>query len=214
MGRYHARVSESARATVIHRVLSPAQAETRARLIDAAIELASLDGYEAVSMREVARLAGMSTAKAYQHAGTKDQLLFEALMTLGERSTASVRARRPTGETPAERIEEVFSSILAQVALRPQLYRAMYRAYMASSPAIGEIEGLVAFGPERAGWIGEALRAGASAGYLEEDFDEISRVLSTIFLGAMVSLAAGRRVESVVEVLQTAARRLLSPPAR
>ena len=68
-------------------LLTPNQQATRQALVDTAIELATEGGYDAVSMPEVARLAGMSTAKAYQYIGTKDQLLVEALLSLGQRST-------------------------------------------------------------------------------------------------------------------------------
>ena len=77
-------------------LLTPNQQATRQALVDTAIELATEGGYDAVSMPEVARLAGMSTAKAYQYIGTKDQLLVEALLSLGQRSTEDVERHQNT----------------------------------------------------------------------------------------------------------------------
>ena len=69
--------------------------------------------------------------------------------------------------------------------------------------------GSVGFGPERAAWIGEAIRAGDTAGASDTDIESASRILSTLFLGAMVGVAAGREPDDVVGVLDEATRRLL-----
>lgn len=192
---------------VVQRVLSPARAATRDRLIEAAIALATEGGYDAVGIRQVAAAAGVSVPTAYQHVSSKDQLLVEALMALGERSTEGVRQRKPSGATPAERIGRVFRRIMREAARKPLLYQALYRGYVGSAPAV---EGLAGFGPERAAWIGDTLRAGDTGGASEEQLETASRVLSTLFLGAMVGVAAGRDVDEVVAVLDDATHALLS----
>lgn len=197
---------------VVQRILSPAQAAARTALIDAAIELATEGGYNAVDMREVAKRAGMSVAKAYQQVGTKDQLLLSALMELGERSGETVHQRLSAGDTPADRVASTFARIMKHVAHKPLLYRAVYRAYVASSPALGELVGSAGFGPERTGWIGEAMRAGDLHGHSEEDMNSAARILSCLFQGAMVTVAAGRDVDDVTSLLADAAHRLLPNP--
>lgn len=197
---------------VVQRVLSPARAATRERLLATAIELATEGGYDAVTLRRVAAAAGVSVPTVYQHAGSKDQLLVEALMSLGERSTARVRQRAPRGDGPAERLSDVFSLILREAARKPLLYQALYRAYAGSAPAAAESDGLVGFGPERAAWIGHTLRAGNHTGHDDAGLDSAARILSCLFLGAMVGVAAGRDVAEVGAILDEATRRLL--PAR
>lgn len=195
---------------MVQRVLSPARAATRERLIDAAIELATDGGYDAVGLRQVAAAAGVSVPTVYQHAGSKDQLLVEALMTLGERSTDRVRRRSPGGDTPAARLTSVFGRILREAARKPLLYQALYRAYVASAPALGGgDDGPVGFGPERAAWIGHTLRSGDHDGYAEDELESAARVLSCLFLGAMVSVAAGRDAREVTGILDEATNRLL-----
>lgn len=196
---------------VVQRVLSPARAATRDRLIDTAIELATEGGYDAVGIRQVAARAGVSVPTAYQHVSSKDQLLVEALMTLGSRSTEGVRRREPRGATPAERMTAVFRRIMTEAARKPLLYQALYRAYVGSAPALVEVEGL-GFGPERAAWIGHTLRSGDTGGCTEEELESAARILSTLFLGAMVGVAAGRDVDEVIAILDEATHRLL--PAR
>lgn len=194
---------------VVQRVLSRTQAATRTKLIDAAIELATEHGYDGAGVREVASRAGVSPATAYQHVGSKDQLLIEALLKLGDRVTETVLERAPAGDGPADRLGDVFSRVLDQAARKPLLYRALFRAYVAASADLAEEPDLVGFGPERASWIGHALRAGDLRGHDEADLDAAARVLSSTFLGAMVGVAAGRDPEEVRAVLDEAAHRLL-----
>lgn len=199
----------SSQGRVVQRVLSPARAATRDRLIDAAIELATEGGYESVGIRQVAARAEVSVPTAYQHVSSKDQLLVEALMALGARSTAVVRSRKPQGRTPADRLSRVFARIMREAADKPLLYQALYRAYVASAPALAGVEGQVGFGPERAAWIGDALRAGDHAGFDDTELEAAARILSCLFLGAMVGVAAGRDVDEVVRILDEATHRLL-----
>ena len=70
-------------------LLTPNQQATRQALVDTAIELATEGGYDAVSMPEVAKLAGMSTAKAYQYIGTK-------ISYWSRRCSASANGRQKT----------------------------------------------------------------------------------------------------------------------
>ncbi|MCC5576336.1 TetR/AcrR family transcriptional regulator [Microtetraspora sp. AC03309] len=196
-------------ARVVQRILSPARAVTRERLIDSAIALATEGGYDAVTIRQVAARAGVSVPTAYQHVSSKDQLLVEALMTLGVRSTETLRQRVPAGETPADRLVQVFRRVMRDASRKPLLYQAMYRAYVVCSPALVETDATVGFGPERAKWIGETLRAGDTQGHSEEDLESASRILSCLFLGAMVGVAAGRDVEEALGILDETTRRLL-----
>ncbi|GAB2868536.1 TetR/AcrR family transcriptional regulator [Nocardioides pacificus] len=199
---------------VVQHVLSPARAATRDKLIAAAIELASEGGYDAVAIRPVAARAGVSVPTAYQHVSSKDQILTEALMSLGQRSSEGVRQRRPRGDSPADRLSAVFARIMREAADKPLLYQALYRAYVASAPALLESDTQVGFGPERATWIGDTLRAGDTAGHTDEDLEAAARILSTLFLGAMIGVAAGRPVDEVTALLDDAVHRLLPGGAR
>jgi AcrR family transcriptional regulator len=158
-------------------LLTPNQQATRQALVDVAIELATEGGYDAVAMPEVARRAGMSTAKAYQHIGTKDQLLVEALLSLGQRSTEDVERHQNTGDTPAERLRWEVGRIMKAVAERPLLYRALYRAYVTNGPAF-EGDNAIVLGPHQAAWISKALTGGATAGYTKKDLEAAARIFS------------------------------------
>ncbi|MCJ0904766.1 TetR/AcrR family transcriptional regulator [Rhodococcus sp. ARC_M6] len=194
---------------LVRQILSPARAATRERLIDSTVSLATEGGYDAVTIRQIAARAGVSVPTAYQHASSKDQLLVEALMALGRLSTESVRHGTLIGETPADRLVMVFGRILREASRKPLLYQAMYRAYVACSPAQIASDPTVGFGPEKAKWIGETLRAGDTQGNTDGDIESASRILSCLFLGAMVGVAAGRDADEVLMILEEATRKLL-----
>lgn len=194
---------------VVRRLLSRTQAATQDRLIDAAIEVATENGYEGAGVREVAARAGVSPATAYQYVSSKDQLLIEALLKLGDRVTENVQARVPSGTGPAQRLSDVFARIMRQAAQKPLLYQALFRAYVAGYPPMGGIDDSIGFGPERAAWIGHALRAGDTGGYDDAAIESAARILSTMFLGAIVGVAAGRDAGEVIGILDEAVHHLL-----
>jgi TetR/AcrR family transcriptional regulator, cholesterol catabolism regulator len=194
---------------IVQSVLSPARAATRDRLVESAIALATEGGYDAVGLRQVAAHAGVSVPTVYQHVSSKDHLLVEALMALGLRSTEGLRRRRPRGSSPAERLSAVFTRILREAAAKPLLHQAVYRAYVASAPALAQHQELVGFGPEKAQWIGETLRAGDVGGHSEEEIDSSSRILSALFLGTVIGVAAGKDVGEATAILVDATHRLL-----
>lgn len=198
---------------VVRRVLSPAQAATRQKLVEAALALATEGGYDAAGVREVAARAGVSPATAYQQFGSKDELLVAALFALGDRSTLTVRVRKPRGADPAARIIGMFRRIMREVAAKPLLYAALYRAYVAGAAAL-PLDAYTAFGPEQNVWIADTLRAGDRAGLADADLDAAAAILGCLFQGAMVNVTTGKDVGGVLRVLEDAARRLLASPAQ
>jgi AcrR family transcriptional regulator len=57
--------------------LTPRAAQTRAAIVEAALRLFRENGYEAATMRAIARAAGVSTGNAYYYFGSKDELIQE-----------------------------------------------------------------------------------------------------------------------------------------
>lgn len=200
-------------ARVVQRVLSPARAATRDKLIAAAIELATEGGYEAVTVRAVAAAAGTSVPTAYQHVSSKDELLVEALMTLGDKSSRQLQQRPPSGRTAADRISSAFAQIMRAAHEKPLLYQALYRAWVASAPSVAGLDGTPGFGPGRATWIGRTLEGDGTEGHTREDLDAAWRILSCLFLGALIEVASGRDLDDIVQLLSDAAHRLLPEPA-
>jgi AcrR family transcriptional regulator len=57
--------------------LTPRAQQTRAAIIDAALELFRSNGYEATTMRAIAQRAGVSTGNAYYYFSSKEELIQE-----------------------------------------------------------------------------------------------------------------------------------------
>ncbi|WP_336883110.1 TetR/AcrR family transcriptional regulator [Rhodococcus globerulus] len=194
----------------VRRRLTPAQATTREQLIETAIELATTGGYRGVTNRRIANKLGMSPATVYQHAGTMNQLLLDVMSELSQRVSRSIGLHDTLPETPADRLLRVFALILRQVAENRPLYQAMFVAYLDIPPTAGvDVGELIGFGPERAPWIGEALRAGPLDSYDEDRLQAVARLMSTMFLGAIIGVAVGRNVNEALDLLDDAAHRLL-----
>jgi len=93
--------------TVIRR--SPeAQAFRAERVIAAASKLASAGGYDAVQMREVAKLAGVSLSTLYRYYPSKDSLIRAVESGQLARLRDDVIARPPKGRSAGTRAAEVF----------------------------------------------------------------------------------------------------------
>jgi AcrR family transcriptional regulator len=72
--------------------------ETRARIVDAAAELFAERGFEAVSVMEIARRAGVVEKTVFNHFPVKEGLVFEADPPIRAALLEAVR-RRPAGES-------------------------------------------------------------------------------------------------------------------
>lgn len=88
---------------------SEAQAARVERIIRAAIELAGQGGYEAVQMREVARIAQVALATLYRYYPSKNRLLLAAVRYEMAKLSEDVTTRRPRGASPEVRAGEVFA---------------------------------------------------------------------------------------------------------
>ena len=172
-------------AEVITRSLSPAQAATRRKLIEAAVALASGGGYEAVGMREVAARAGVSAATAYQYFTSKDHVLVDALVELVHQTTDAVDARPPKRQqSVADRAAATLRRAVQRVEQTPDLYVALTRAYISGSPEVSHARPTLERSMRH--WVEAALD-----GSEINDRDGVTEVLESVLFANMVSLVTG-----------------------
>ena len=114
----------------VRRHLSVRQAETVARLTDAAVDEVRSTGYEGLTVRNVAKRAGVAPATAYTYFSSKDHLVAEVFW------------RRLRTQVPTEPEAGGSTSAPARVAL-----------------AIGDVAGIVGDDPELASAVTSALLA-------------------------------------------------------
>lgn len=138
------------------------QPESRRRILLAAVEAFSLQGYHPTSTREIAQRAGMSPAAMYVHYGSKAELLFEICRTALAALVADVTAAVEARDTPPTRLEAFMESLVAWVASNLALTRVIEAGIVdLDAEHLAEVRGiqnqLVAF-------VRDELRAGADRG--------------------------------------------------
>lgn len=188
-------------AAVIARPLSRTQAATRRKLLDAALALATADGYDAVTVRTAAATAGVSAPTAYQYFSSKDHLLVDVLVDLVGDTTISLAQRPVAGATVVDRAAAALRRAVAQVERAPLLYVALTRAYLSGGPDVAHARDAMEGSTRR--WIDLAL-AGTPA---DPDLHE---VLESLLFAHMVGLVTGRRTSATLaDDLERAVRTVL-----
>jgi AcrR family transcriptional regulator len=190
-------------AEVVTRPISAAQAATRRRLLDAARDLATEGGYEAVGMRSVAAKAGVSAPTAYLHFSSKDHLLVDLLVEYVSQTTTMLSGRPPRGRSPAARAVATLRLAVEQVETAPSLYIAMTRAFISGSPEVAHARAAMESSMRQ--WIDFAIGEHALG-----DRDAIVRILEDVLFANMVCLVTGsREPHQIGDEMELAARTVL-----
>jgi AcrR family transcriptional regulator len=121
-------------------VLTRSQHARRARVIEAAIELATEGGYDAVQMRDVAARAGVALGTVYRYFSSKDHLLSAALLEWARGLEGNVKARMARTDEPVERLVSVIRRITRASEREPALFAALVTAITAPDPAVSECQ--------------------------------------------------------------------------
>lgn len=105
------------------------------RLIEAT-RVAARNGYDAVSMRELAESCRMSMTTIYQFCRSKDRLIAEAHLDNMETFRAGVVARPPRGDTAEERVGSVMRAFAKALAVDETVSRTLMRAMYSNDPEV------------------------------------------------------------------------------
>ena len=111
-------------------------AETTGRLLDAAVLEVAASGYDGLTVRNVARAAGVSPATAYTYFSSKEHLLaavfwsrVNALPPLQVKGSASI----------ADRVEAALGPVAMLVADEPELAAGVTTALLAHDPDVKQL---------------------------------------------------------------------------
>jgi AcrR family transcriptional regulator len=158
---------EVAEAAPNRRVLS--KIRTRRKVLDAARALFTERGYEAATIRDIARYAGMSTGAVFANFQDKADLFEAILMEDAERVAELMRDAAQVEAPVADRLTGVFG--------------AGYGYYLANLPLLQATQSQSWLRPLNAelrarsaakvllGLVGDVLREGAEHGELKQEFD-------------------------------------------
>jgi AcrR family transcriptional regulator len=166
---------------------TPRAAETaarRRRLLEAAIELATEGGYDAVQMRDVAARAQVALGTLYRHYSSKDQLLLAALADQAGTLSLRLAQRPPRGDAAGDRVADVLRRATRALTRDPTITAAMVTAL--SSPGSD-----AATAKREVYDILRAIISSAIDGAEVPDLDGIVRVLGYVWLATLSAWVGG-----------------------
>jgi AcrR family transcriptional regulator len=118
------------------RLLSGRNADTTARLLDAAVEQVATTGYDGLTVRNVARAAGVSPATAYTYFSSKEHLLASVFWS---RVAALPPHDVPARSTVGQRVEAALGPVAMHVADEPELAAGVTTALLAHDPDVRQL---------------------------------------------------------------------------
>jgi AcrR family transcriptional regulator len=167
------------------RALTPKARRTRERILEAALALFADRGYEATTMRDVAREAGTSLGLAYRYFASKEEFALALYLRLAEESEAWARDGL-VGGTMAERFEAAMLAKLDQVSPhRGPLAALLVRALDPNSRLSALGEGTVAV-REKMGSVFLEVVLGASDAPGEKQAKQLGNVLYALHLAILL----------------------------
>jgi AcrR family transcriptional regulator len=176
----------------------------RQRIIEAAIELGTEGGYEAVHMRVVAERADVALATVYRYFESKDHLLSAAVSEWTSQLQARLDRSPARGDTPVEQLVDVLRRASRAIERRPQFAAALIRALHSPDPSVAAA----------AADVGHQISAMTTPILHDlpgEDVEGIVSVLGAVWDSTIMGWANGRSpISSIGDELETAARLLLA----
>jgi len=190
---------------------------TRAKLIDAALQLFSTSGYEHATVDDISQAAGYSKGAYYFHFSTKDDILLELLRIWTEGRSTVLDANATDGPPSRDELHDLLAAFFSyQDAPQWPGVLLEFWAQAVRSPEVSK-----RLSSAYAGWrkqISEAFQDAAAAGKVAvESSEDVGAVVLAAHDGYAVQIAIGspggramtpgELADSLLTPLQTAAER-------
>ena len=160
------------------RLLTERQAKVVQRLADAAVREIRDNGYDGLTVRNVAARAGVAAATAYTYFASKDHLIAEVFW---RRIRALPELRLDRRRAPSIRVEAALSDLTALLATQPELAAASTTAMLATDPDVKHIRDRV----------GAEIRRRLEIALGDDDGEAILTALELAVAGAMIRAGMG-----------------------
>jgi AcrR family transcriptional regulator len=178
----------------------PREVDAVQRLVDASADELEAHGYDGLTVRNVARRAGMAPATAYTYFSSKDHLVAEVFWRrLDALPPVHVDRRR----APATRVAAAMRDVGALVTDEPRLAAACTKALVADDPDVRPLR-------ER---IGRIFHDRMAAGLGDDASPAVLRALDLAVSGALISAGTGHfGYDEVTDRLAEVARLVVPRP--
>jgi AcrR family transcriptional regulator len=190
-------MSSPAASVAPRRALAGRSADTVAALVDAAVRAVAETGFDGLTIRGVARRAGVSSATAYTYFASKEHLLTEVFW---RRLDALEPPRALRRQRPADRVAEAMRDVALLVADEPELAAGVTTALLAHDADVQVLRDRIG------GAIGKRL-----ADALGPDADSrLAPLLTFTFIGALLSAGMGYATYDALPSLMADATTLMT----
>ncbi len=171
--------------TATRRALTDRQSDTLARLLDATAEELKEQTWSGLTVRNVARRAGVAPATAYTYFASREHLVTEVYR---RRLTSLPEPDVDPVDAPADRVSEVLSPIGLLVADEPELASAVTVAMLSEDAEVARLREEI--GMLTAAWLRAATLDDATPAQL--------LTLESAFSGLLLSAGMGYRAYSEI----------------
>ncbi len=132
-------VDQSVEASVAEASGFPPEMEERSRrILEIAVELAEEGGFDAVRQRDVAARAGVALGTLYKRFPSKEGILVAALEMETDKVMRKLALQPVTGDTPEERVGNLFRTLTRGMCRKPNLAKALIKALTSGEPGLSE----------------------------------------------------------------------------
>ena len=177
----------------------------RQRIMDAALELASQGGYDALQVRAITQRAGVSSRTIYTHFPSLDSLLIVAVAErAGEELYQHLTEGRSKKRTAAGRVQQVIEELNRIMTDNRTLTVALLRALLSGKPDVAQhVRG---FAEITQAVLASAMRPdGTRAGNRET-----AELLEMVYFSALIGWATGADDgERMMVIMRRATQRVL-----
>jgi AcrR family transcriptional regulator len=182
----------------------------RDKILDVAVDLAEVGGFDNVRQRDVAANAGVALGTLYKNFRSKEDLLSAALEREAEQLERRMEDHPAKGETRLERVLSVFQLMTKALCKKPNYARAVLRAMSSGVPEVAA--NIVSYQGRVNGMLVAAMRGVGRLGYAEltslpptEQESTLSMILQQLWFASLVGWSAGLFDHSaIVEQLRVA----------
>jgi AcrR family transcriptional regulator len=115
-------------------------ATARDAICEAALNIFAEGGAEAIAMRKVAQVLGVSPMMAYRYFSSKDHLLMELRTRAFEQFTLELRRAHQRAQKPAEKLPLLFAAYLQFAIRNANAYHLMFDMWAFENPKLMKAE--------------------------------------------------------------------------
>jgi len=124
---------------VAKKVPEPVGDDARTRILEAAHQLVGEKGFEATSIRDIARVSGANPALVYYYYGSKDGLFTALANANADRAAAVLREAAQLEGTTRERVRHFLQTWMTIICQKSRPISAWFRQAIHSQDAHGEV---------------------------------------------------------------------------